>query len=166
MISIRGSNWLLRSVGTLRAIVSRSLSELERREGGRHVVREIEDLKVCPSYAFGVKQTDKIRTIVDERAKNAHSWLPEKLRLFGTVAVITKQEILLAIVGGIFVMEALSVILQVGFFKMTGGKRIFLMAPFHHHFEKKGWAESTIVIRFWIIALILALAGLSTLKLR
>ena len=83
----------------------------------------------------------------------------------GVVAVITKHEIVLAIVGGLFVLEAVSVILQVGYFKMTG-KRIFLMAPIHHHFEKKGWAEPTIVIRFWIIATILALAGLSTLKLR
>ncbi len=84
----------------------------------------------------------------------------------GTVAIITKQEILLAIVGGIFVMEALSVILQVGFFKMSGGKRIFLMAPFHHHFEKKGWAEPKVVIRFWIISIILGLLALGTLKLR
>ena len=83
----------------------------------------------------------------------------------GVVAVITKHEIVLAIVGGLFVLEAVSVILQVSYFKMTG-KRIFLMAPIHHHFEKKGWAEPTIVIRFWIIASILALAGLSTLKLR
>jgi len=83
----------------------------------------------------------------------------------GTVAVITKHEIVLAIIGGLFVLEAVSVILQVGYFKMTG-KRIFLMAPIHHHFEKKGWAESTVVIRFWIIASILALVGLSTLKLR
>ena len=84
----------------------------------------------------------------------------------GTVAIITKQEILLAIVGGIFVMEALSVILQVGFFKFSGGKRIFLMAPFHHHFEKKGWAEPTVVVRFWIVSIILGLAALATLKLR
>jgi phospho-N-acetylmuramoyl-pentapeptide-transferase len=83
----------------------------------------------------------------------------------GTVAVITKHEIVLAIVGGLFVLEAVSVILQVGYFKLTGN-RIFLMAPIHHHFEKKGWAESTVVIRFWIIASILALVGLSTLKLR
>ena len=83
----------------------------------------------------------------------------------GTVAVITKHEIVLAIVGGLFVIEAVSVILQVGYFKLTG-KRIFLMAPIHHHFEKKGWAEPTVVIRFWIIASILALIGLSTLKLR
>ncbi|NBT85061.1 MAG: phospho-N-acetylmuramoyl-pentapeptide-transferase [Alphaproteobacteria bacterium] len=83
----------------------------------------------------------------------------------GTVAVITKHEIVLAIVGGVFVIEAVSVILQVGYFKLTG-KRIFLMAPIHHHFEKKGWAEPTVVIRFWIIASILALIGLSTLKLR
>lgn len=84
----------------------------------------------------------------------------------GTVAIIIKQEILLAIVGGIFVMEALSVILQVGFFKMSGGKRIFLMAPFHHHFEKKGWAEPKVVVRFWIISIILGLIALATLKLR
>ncbi|MEZ5725951.1 MAG: phospho-N-acetylmuramoyl-pentapeptide-transferase [Paracoccaceae bacterium] len=83
----------------------------------------------------------------------------------GAMAVITKHEIVLAIVGGLFVVEALSVIIQVLYFKKTG-KRVFLMAPIHHHFEKKGWKESQIVIRFWIIALILALIGLSTLKLR
>lgn len=84
----------------------------------------------------------------------------------GTISVITKHEIVLAIIGGLFVMEALSVIIQVYYFKLTGGKRVFLMAPIHHHFEKKGWPESTVVIRFWIIAIILALIGLSTLKLR
>lgn len=83
----------------------------------------------------------------------------------GMTAVLTKHEFVLAIVGGLFVMEAVSVILQVGYYKLTK-KRIFLMAPIHHHFEKKGWAESTIVIRFWIISTILALIGLSTLKLR
>ena len=83
----------------------------------------------------------------------------------GAISVITKHEIVLAIVGGLFVIETVSVILQVGYFKLTR-KRIFLMAPIHHHFEKKGWAESTIVIRFWIIATIFALIGLSTLKLR
>ncbi|WP_157015874.1 phospho-N-acetylmuramoyl-pentapeptide-transferase [Mesorhizobium xinjiangense] len=85
--------------------------------------------------------------------------------LTGTVAVATKHEIVMAIIGGLFVMEALSVIIQVSVFKMTG-KRVFLMAPIHHHFEKLGWTESQIVIRFWIIAVILALIGLSTLKLR
>jgi phospho-N-acetylmuramoyl-pentapeptide-transferase len=85
--------------------------------------------------------------------------------LIGTIAVATKHEIVLAIIGGLFVMEALSVIIQVGFFKMTG-KRVFLMAPIHHHFEKLGWTESQVVIRFWIISVILALIGLSTLKLR
>ena len=84
----------------------------------------------------------------------------------GAIAIITKQEILLAIVGGIFVMEALSVIIQVGFFKLSGGKRVFLMAPFHHHFEKKGWAEPKVVVRFWIISIILGLMALATLKLR
>ncbi len=83
----------------------------------------------------------------------------------GTISVIIKHEIVLAIIGGLFVMEAVSVILQVASFKLTG-KRIFRMAPIHHHFEKKGWQEPTIVIRFWIIAVILALIGLSTLKLR
>ncbi len=83
----------------------------------------------------------------------------------GTVAVITKHEFVLAIIGGLFVIEALSVIVQVASFKLTG-KRVFRMAPIHHHFEKLGWAEATIVIRFWIIAVIFALAGLSTLKLR
>ena len=84
----------------------------------------------------------------------------------GAIAIITKQEILLVIVGGIFVMEALSVIIQVGFFKLSGGKRVFLMAPFHHHFEKKGWAEPKVVVRFWIISIILGLMALATLKLR
>jgi len=83
----------------------------------------------------------------------------------GAVSVITKHELVLAIVGGLFVLETVSVIVQVVSFKLTG-KRVFAMAPLHHHFEKKGWAESTIVIRFWIIASILALVGLSTLKLR
>lgn len=83
----------------------------------------------------------------------------------GAIAVVTKHEIVLAIVGGLFVVEALSVIIQVLYFKRTG-KRVFLMAPIHHHFEKKGWGEAQIVIRFWIIALILALIGLSTLKIR
>jgi phospho-N-acetylmuramoyl-pentapeptide-transferase len=83
----------------------------------------------------------------------------------GIVAVITKHELVLAIIGGLFVLETASVIVQVVSFKLTG-KRVFRMAPLHHHFEKKGWAEPTIVIRFWIIASILAIAGLSTLKLR
>ena len=83
----------------------------------------------------------------------------------GTIAVATKHEIVWAIVGGLFVIEALSVIIQVLYFKATG-TRVFLMAPIHHHYEKKGWAEPTIVIRFWIIALILALVGLATLKVR
>lgn len=83
----------------------------------------------------------------------------------GSVSVMTKHELVLAIVGGLFVLETVSVIVQVASFKLTG-KRVFAMAPLHHHFEKKGWAEPTIVIRFWIIASILALAGLSTLKLR
>lgn len=83
----------------------------------------------------------------------------------GAIAVSIKHEIVLAIVGGLFVVEALSVIIQVAYFKRTG-RRVFLMAPIHHHFEKKGWAEPQIVIRFWIIAVILALIGLSTLKLR
>jgi phospho-N-acetylmuramoyl-pentapeptide-transferase len=83
----------------------------------------------------------------------------------GSIAVVTKHELVLGIIGGLFVLETVSVIVQVASFKMTG-KRVFRMAPLHHHFEKKGWAEPTIVIRFWIIASILALAGLATLKLR
>jgi phospho-N-acetylmuramoyl-pentapeptide-transferase len=83
----------------------------------------------------------------------------------GTVAVIVKHELVLAIIGGLFVMETLSVIIQVVSFKLTG-KRVFRMAPIHHHFEKLGWSEPTVVIRFWIIACILGLIGLSTLKLR
>jgi phospho-N-acetylmuramoyl-pentapeptide-transferase len=83
----------------------------------------------------------------------------------GAVAVALKHEIVLGIVGGLFVMEALSVMIQVGYFKLTK-KRVFLMAPIHHHFEKLGWAESTVVIRFWIVAAMLAMAGLATLKIR
>jgi phospho-N-acetylmuramoyl-pentapeptide-transferase len=83
----------------------------------------------------------------------------------GAIAVATKQEIALGIIGGLFVIETLSVILQVGSFKLRG-KRIFLMAPLHHHFEKKGWTETQVVIRFWIISIIMALIGLSSLKLR
>ena len=83
----------------------------------------------------------------------------------GSIAVAVHHEVVLAIVGGLFVVEALSVIIQVFYFKRTG-KRVFRMAPIHHHFEQKGWHEVTVVIRFWIVALILALVGLSTLKLR
>ena len=83
----------------------------------------------------------------------------------GVISVITKNEVVLAIIGGVFVLETVSVIVQVASFKLTG-KRVFRMAPIHHHFEKKGWHEPTIVIRFWIIASILAIVGLSTLKLR
>ncbi|RLB03681.1 MAG: phospho-N-acetylmuramoyl-pentapeptide-transferase, partial [Deltaproteobacteria bacterium] len=83
----------------------------------------------------------------------------------GMVAVISKQEILLAIVGGIFVIEALSVIMQVGAYKLKK-KRIFRMAPLHHHFELKGWAEPKIIVRFWIVSIILGLIAISTLKLR
>jgi len=83
----------------------------------------------------------------------------------GAIAVSIHHEIVLALVGGLFVLEAVSVIVQVFFFKRTG-RRVFRMAPIHHHFEQLGWSESTIVIRFWIISLVLALAGLATLKLR
>jgi phospho-N-acetylmuramoyl-pentapeptide-transferase len=85
--------------------------------------------------------------------------------MLGSVAVATKHEIVLAVIGGLFVLEAVSVIVQVASFKLTG-KRVFRMAPLHHHFEQKGWTEPQIVIRFWIISVMLALAGLSTLKLR
>jgi phospho-N-acetylmuramoyl-pentapeptide-transferase len=83
----------------------------------------------------------------------------------GTIAVVIRQEVLLAVVGGIFVVETLSVLIQVAWFKLTG-RRVFLMAPLHHHFEKMGWAEQKIVIRFWIVSVILALVALSSLKLR
>lgn len=86
--------------------------------------------------------------------------------VLGTVAVMTKQELVLVLVGGIFVVETLSVIFQVAYFKITGGQRIFRMAPIHHHFELKGWAESKVTVRFWVIAIILALLSVSTLKLR
>jgi len=86
--------------------------------------------------------------------------------VLGTVALATKQEILLILVGGLFVVEAVSVILQVGFFKATNGRRIFRMAPIHHHFELKGWPEPKVIVRFWIIAIVLGLLSLSTLKLR
>jgi phospho-N-acetylmuramoyl-pentapeptide-transferase len=85
--------------------------------------------------------------------------------VLGVMSVITKHEIILAVIGGLFVMETMSVIIQVFFFKRTG-RRVFLMSPIHHHFEKKGWSESKIVIRFWILAVIFALIGLSSLKLR
>jgi phospho-N-acetylmuramoyl-pentapeptide-transferase len=89
----------------------------------------------------------------------------------GTIAVITRQEIVLGIMGGIFVAEALSVMVQVAWFKYTKkkygeGRRIFLMAPLHHHFEKKGWTETQVVVRFWIITMLLCLIGLASLKLR
>ena len=83
----------------------------------------------------------------------------------GTVAVIIRQEFVLVIMGGLFVVEALSVMLQVGWYKRTK-KRIFLMAPIHHHYEQKGWKETQVVVRFWIITIILVLIGLSTLKIR
>lgn len=86
--------------------------------------------------------------------------------VLGTAALATKQEILLILVGGLFVVEALSVILQVSFFKVTNGRRIFRMAPIHHHFELKGWPEPKVIVRFWIIAIILGILSLSTFKLR
>ncbi len=86
--------------------------------------------------------------------------------ILGTIAVVVKQEILLLIVGGLFVIEALSVIIQVGYFKISKGKRIFRMAPLHHHFELKGWHESKVIVRFWIISITLALISLGTLKIR
>ena len=86
--------------------------------------------------------------------------------VLGFLAVLCKQELLLPIVGGLFVMETLSVILQVGYFKCTGGKRIFRMAPLHHHYEMKGVPESKIIIRFWILSIMFGLIALSALKLR
>jgi phospho-N-acetylmuramoyl-pentapeptide-transferase len=83
----------------------------------------------------------------------------------GAIAVVARHEIVLLVIGGLFVLETVSVILQVFFYKRTG-KRIFKMAPIHHHFEQLGWSEPTVVIRFWIISFVLALAGLATLKLR
>jgi phospho-N-acetylmuramoyl-pentapeptide-transferase len=85
--------------------------------------------------------------------------------MLGAIAVATKHEIVLAVIGGLFVVEAVSVIVQVVSFKLTG-KRVFKMAPIHHHYEQMGWTEPQIVIRFWIVAVVLALAGLATLKLR
>ena len=93
-------------------------------------------------------------------------WAPSSLGgALGILAILTKNEILLVLVGGIFVLEAMSVILQVGSFKLTG-KRIFRMAPIHHHYEKKGWSEPKIIVRFWIISILLALVALTTLKVR
>ncbi len=86
--------------------------------------------------------------------------------VLGVISVITKHELVLGIIGGVFVIETLSVIIQVYYFKKTKGRRIFLMAPLHHHFEKKGWPETKVVVRFWILAIIFALIGLSSLKLR
>ena len=85
--------------------------------------------------------------------------------ILGSIAVITKHELVLIVIGGIFVLEAMSVIIQVFSYRVFG-KRVFKMAPIHHHFEKKGWSESTIVIRFWIISFVLAIIGLATLKIR
>jgi phospho-N-acetylmuramoyl-pentapeptide-transferase len=85
--------------------------------------------------------------------------------ILGTIAVLTKNEVLMVLLGGIFVVEALSVIIQVASFKMTG-KRVFKMAPIHHHYELKGWAEPKVIVRFWIISILLAILSLSTLKLR
>ncbi len=84
----------------------------------------------------------------------------------GTVAVVIKQELLLPFIGGVFILEAVSVMLQVGSYKLRGGKRIFKMAPLHHHFELLGWSESKVIARFWILALVFALFALTTLKLR
>ena len=84
----------------------------------------------------------------------------------GIVAVLIKQEVLLAFIGGVYVIEALSVILQVGSYKLRNGKRIFKMAPIHHHFEALGWSESKVIVRFWIVGLVMALFALTTLKLR
>ena len=83
----------------------------------------------------------------------------------GAIAVTAQHELVLVLIGGLFVVEALSVIIQVFFYKRTG-RRVFKMAPIHHHFEQLGWAESTVVVRFWIVSIVLALAGLATLKLR
>ena len=84
----------------------------------------------------------------------------------GTIAVLTKNEMMLVMVGGVFVLEALSVVLQVGYFKATGGQRLFKMAPIHHHFELIGWSEPKIISRFIIVAIVFALFSLTTLKLR
>jgi len=84
----------------------------------------------------------------------------------GTVAIIVRQEVVLFVMGGVFVAETVSVMLQVGYFKWSGGKRMFRMAPVHHHFELKGWHENQVVVRAWILTMLLVLAGLSTLKLR
>lgn len=86
--------------------------------------------------------------------------------ILGLAALVAKQELILIVVGGLFVMEALSVIIQVAYFKLTGGRRVFRMAPLHHHFELKGWPEPKVIVRFWLIAVILAMIGLSTLKVR
>ena len=86
--------------------------------------------------------------------------------MLGVIAVIVRQEIVLFIMGGVFVMETVSVILQVGSFKLRNGKRIFKMAPIHHHFEEKGWPETQVVVRFWIISVMLVLLGLMSLKIR
>jgi len=86
--------------------------------------------------------------------------------LVGYVAIVTRQELMLFIVGGVFVIEALSVIIQVGYFKMTGGKRVFLCAPIHHHFHLSGWTETQTVVRFWLVAAMFAGFALATIKLR
>jgi phospho-N-acetylmuramoyl-pentapeptide-transferase len=86
--------------------------------------------------------------------------------VIGAIAIMVKQEFMLRVAGAVFVAEALSVILQVGYFKLTGGKRIFKMAPLHHHFELLGWKENKVVVRFWIISVLCGIIALSTLKIR
>jgi phospho-N-acetylmuramoyl-pentapeptide-transferase len=86
--------------------------------------------------------------------------------VMGAIAIMVKQEFMLLVAGAVFVAEALSVILQVGYFKLTGGKRIFKMAPLHHHFELLGWKENKVVVRFWIISVLCGIIALSTLKIR
>ncbi len=104
-------------------------------------------------------------TVAQALLNTSSKWSTKAAAALGAIAVVTRHEIVLAIVGGLFVLEAVSVIIQVYYYKRTG-KRVFRMAPIHHHFEQLGWSEPTVVIRFWIISFVLALAGLATLKLR
>ena len=120
------------------------------------------DMAVANRLNFDVFLPALVFTALAGRSFDLVDNLPLAL---GAIAVTTKHELVLGIVGGLFVLEAVSVIIQVTSYKLTG-KRVFKMAPIHHHFEQLGWTESQVVIRFWIIAVVLALIGLSSLKLR
>ena len=125
-------------------------------------------VKIHETYIKKVKKGQKVKLTVDAYPAEVFMGDVGALGLgaaLGTIAVIVRQELVLVVMGGIFVVETLSVMIQVASFKLTG-KRVFRMAPIHHHFELKGWPEPRVIVRFWIISVILVLVGLATLKVR